>query len=317
MRDNSMPQDPLRSLVDTSLEDYDENDESDDDVGDNEVDANDSNNIVRRLYCSDNTSTPTSSDDHHHNHHAYAAAPQQWNAITMADENHLMEQQHQIQLQRHQYIDTLQLRQQLPKPIITLPSSTTSSNQSRNAAPITPLHYIPYVHGGYAAAAPLFVSHSKFAYILKKLLPGAYEELSMLLRNNCEKIANGVAAGGKLGQKHVVVASSGGGGGSEHCGQGSTDNTINDSSNNTNIMNQTENRTSGRSSSPNVLTSSSNSNSLVLSDVKGGKNDIRASPGPAAATATAETAEIVLADPVKSKYVILNQETCIIIPQLA
>eukprot|EP00581_Thalassiosira_minuscula_P008657 CAMPEP_0183709826 /NCGR_PEP_ID=MMETSP0737-20130205/5790_1 /TAXON_ID=385413 /ORGANISM="Thalassiosira miniscula, Strain CCMP1093" /LENGTH=1240 /DNA_ID=CAMNT_0025938027 /DNA_START=285 /DNA_END=4007 /DNA_ORIENTATION=- len=59
-----------------------------------------------------------------------------------------------------------------------------SYHQSPNSIPITPLHQIPYVHGGYAAAAPLFVTHSKFASILKKLLPGAYEELSCLLQNN-------------------------------------------------------------------------------------------------------------------------------------
>mmetsp|Transcript_28416 Transcript_28416/g.49037 ORF Transcript_28416/g.49037 Transcript_28416/m.49037 type:complete len:736 (-) Transcript_28416:1659-3866(-) len=55
---------------------------------------------------------------------------------------------------------------------------------SCNSIPITPLHQIPYVHGGYAGAAPLFVNDSKFASILKKLLPSAYEELSCLLRKD-------------------------------------------------------------------------------------------------------------------------------------
>ena len=58
---------------------------------------------------------------------------------------------------------------------------STSQNNSKS---ITPLHQIPYVHGGYAAAAPLFITDSKFASILKKLLPSAYYELSILLKNS-------------------------------------------------------------------------------------------------------------------------------------
>ena len=58
---------------------------------------------------------------------------------------------------------------------------TTSQNNTKS---ITPLHQIPYVHGGYAAAAPLFITDSKFASILKKLLPSAYYELSILLKNS-------------------------------------------------------------------------------------------------------------------------------------
>ena len=82
----------------------------------------------------------------------------------------------------------------------TTPNNTTNNNNnthstnsiltSTNAIQITPLHQIPYVHGGYAAAAPLFVTHStKFASILKKLLPGAYSELSVLLRREKKIIA--------------------------------------------------------------------------------------------------------------------------------
>eukprot|EP00984_Skeletonema_dohrnii_P010659 scaffold4176_cov109-Skeletonema_dohrnii-CCMP3373.AAC.7 len=57
--------------------------------------------------------------------------------------------------------------------------SVTTNNNIGHA--ITPLHNIQYVHGGYAAAAPLFVTHSKFASVLKRLLPGAYVELKGLL----------------------------------------------------------------------------------------------------------------------------------------
>ena len=53
---------------------------------------------------------------------------------------------------------------------------------SSNAASITPLHHVPYVHGGYAAAAPLFVNDAKFASVLRRLLPGAYDELGCLMR---------------------------------------------------------------------------------------------------------------------------------------
>lgn len=67
------------------------------------------------------------------------------------------------------------------------PNANTTAIQStsqNNAKSITPLHQIPYVHGGYAAAAPLFITDSKFASILKKLLPSAYYELSILLKNS-------------------------------------------------------------------------------------------------------------------------------------
>jgi hypothetical protein len=58
-----------------------------------------------------------------------------------------------------------------------------------NSILIMPLHQIPYVHGGYAAAT-LFITHSKFASILKKLLPGAYEELRSCLAQNNKKNGN-------------------------------------------------------------------------------------------------------------------------------
>jgi hypothetical protein len=67
---------------------------------------------------------------------------------------------------------------------IVVSSSTTASNKQHNitnAISITPLHQIPYVHGGYASAAPLFVHDVKFIAILQRLLPSAYDELNYLL----------------------------------------------------------------------------------------------------------------------------------------
>ena len=63
-------------------------------------------------------------------------------------------------------------------------NTNVNFRSQNNAKSITPLHQIPYVHGGYAAAAPLFITDSKFASILKKLLPSAYYELSILLKNS-------------------------------------------------------------------------------------------------------------------------------------
>lgn len=57
-----------------------------------------------------------------------------------------------------------------------------ANSNDGNAVSITPLYQIPYVHGGYAAAAPLFVNDPKFARILKRLLPGAFADLSSLLQ---------------------------------------------------------------------------------------------------------------------------------------
>ncbi len=71
-----------------------------------------------------------------------------------------------------------------------------SPNNHNIGSPITPLHNIPYVHGGYAAAAPLFVTHSKFASVLKRLLPKAYLELRGLLHRNDQ---SGTAATGSAG----------------------------------------------------------------------------------------------------------------------
>lgn len=64
-----------------------------------------------------------------------------------------------------------------------LSSNTTSciNNDNPNAVSITPLHQIPYVHGGYASAAPLFVNDDRFTAILERLLPSAYDELCYLL----------------------------------------------------------------------------------------------------------------------------------------
>jgi hypothetical protein len=56
-----------------------------------------------------------------------------------------------------------------------------SSSPSR---PITPLHAIPYVHGSYASASPMFVRNSKFCHVLKRLLPSAYDELKSLIKQS-------------------------------------------------------------------------------------------------------------------------------------
>ena len=78
-------------------------------------------------------------------------------------------------------------------------------NNNNIGQPITPLHNIPYVHGGYAAAAPLFVTHSKFASVLKRLLPGAYVELKGLLQRGDDD--EGITGGSGVG----AAASVGGG----------------------------------------------------------------------------------------------------------
>ena len=297
MNDSLLPQDPLRSLVDTSLEDDEIDDYYDDDDGDN---------------------TPT---------------PKHAEKIQTSDGTLLLEQH--------------QRRQEIPIPnptiITTLPTTShhrhrhqhpyfsslasNTSHSSNNAVPITPLHYIPYVHGGYSAAAPLFVTNSKFAYILKKLLPGAYEELSILLRA-CEINGGATAAAaatttttttttGHRGHDDDVEASSGEGGrkyyyssqqgtnnsNANHCDNNFLESTnldimINNTTLNTynNAMNQTEKRF-GRPSSPTVTTKISSS-FLLLHNMKDETNTI---PDSAGIKAAAETAQVILADPVKSK----------------
>jgi len=63
-------------------------------------------------------------------------------------------------------------------------SNSTSCIHNPNAISITPLHQIPYVHGGYASAAPLFVHDGRFMAILERLLPSAHDELWCLLWRN-------------------------------------------------------------------------------------------------------------------------------------
>ena len=69
----------------------------------------------------------------------------------------------------------------------TIISSNTTScihKHNPNAISITPLHQIPYVHGGYASAAPLFVHDGRFMAILERLLPSAHDELLYLIWRN-------------------------------------------------------------------------------------------------------------------------------------
>jgi hypothetical protein len=91
---------------------------------------------------------------------------------------------------------------------IVLSSTTSASNKQQhnitNAISITPLHQIPYVHGGYASAAPLFVHDVKFIAILQRLLPSAYDELNylLLLRNG----GNSTTRGAKTMKQQPVAA---------------------------------------------------------------------------------------------------------------
>ena len=266
---DSLPQDPLRSLIDTSLED-DEIDDYNDDGDHTPTTPKHSENQTQRRQDTRTsapllpnptiTTLPTTSHQLHHQHHYFS-------------------------------------------------SLTSNTSHSNNAVPITPLHYIPYVHGGYSAAAPLFVSHSKFAFILKKLLPGAYEELSILLRA-CEIRATDAATTGHRGNNDVEASS---GGGRKYCREQSTnmsianhcDNNLESNLdimiNNTTLsiynsaMNQTEKRID-RSSSPKVTIKSSSS--IMWPHMKDEKNTIPVSAG---AKSAADTAQVILSDPVKSE----------------
>ncbi|KAL3773724.1 hypothetical protein ACHAW5_009833 [Stephanodiscus triporus] len=82
-------------------------------------------------------------------------------------------------------------------------SSSPSPFSGAGVASITPLHHVPYVHGGYAAAAPLFVNDARFAFVLRRLLPAAYDELGVLLRNG----------GGGGGRTTTTTTTTGGGAG--------------------------------------------------------------------------------------------------------
>jgi hypothetical protein len=315
----SIPQDPIRSLVDTSVEDDDNDDDEilDDDMTDEDerqyVSSNANNNLmpISDDVCKaiGSASANTNNAGHH------------WNSTMLNDDINMtgQEQQQQLHPRRKgsQRLNTSScapsrnmppcssnnnLPPTLPNPTKTQPCTSSSSNHyfattatqgssNANAVHITPLHYIPYVHGGYAAAAPLFVSHSKFAYILKKLLPGAYEELSVLLRI-CE----------------VTFGTSGGGGGGAPAAAGGEstalclDGRSGNNSNNTKYkgMNPTHTQasSSSSSSSPNVVTSSSNS--LLALDTKAGRKDIMV-VSTAGAVLPVTMPEVTLADPVKSK----------------
>ncbi len=175
-------------------------------------------------------------------------------------------------------------------PYCNFSSLASNTSHSNNAVPITPLHYIPYVHGGYSAAAPLFVTHSKFAYLLKKLLPGAYEELSILLRA-CEINGGATAAAATTGHDDDDddddVEASSGGGRKYHCRQQGTD-----------ISSSAHHRDNYSESTH--LDIMINNTTLSNYTTKKTSSSIPVSAGTKAATAT-ETAQVILADPVKSK----------------
>ena len=330
----SIPQDPIRSLVDTSVED-DENDDDeildDDDMTDDDerksVSSNANNNL---LPVSDDVCESIGSASDNNAGHPRNA--------TMLDDNIRMtgqEQQHQQQQLYPRRKGTQRLNTSSCAPTYNMPpcssnnlpplpipatqpcttsnhyfattTTTAQGSSNANAVHITPLHYIPYVHGGYAAAAPLFVTHSKFAYILKKLLPGAYEELSVLLRI-CE-VTFGTSDGGGGGAPAAAAAAAGGES-AVLCLDGRSGN----NSNNTKYkgMHPTHQQTSSSSSSPTVATSSSNS--LLALDTKAGRKDVLVSTAGAVLPVTMP--EVTLADPVKSKSKNLESqqsETCSIV----
>ena len=324
----SIPQDPIRSLVDTSVED-DENDDDeilddDDDMTDDDerksVSSNANNNL---LPVSDDVCESIGSASDNNAGHPRNA--------TMLDDNIRMtgqEQQHQQQQLYPRRKGTQRLNTSSCAPTYNMPpcssnnlpplpipatqpcttsnhyfattTTTAQGSSNANAVHITPLHYIPYVHGGYAAAAPLFVTHSKFAYILKKLLPGAYEELSVLLRI-CE-VTFGTSGGGGAAAVTAADGSSRGETSEDEstalCLGGGRGNNNNNTKYKGMNPTHTQASSSSSSSSPNVVTSSSNS--LLALDTKAGRKDIMV-VSTAGAVLPVTMPEVTLADPVKSK----------------
>ena len=329
----SIPQDPIRSLVDTSVEDDENDDDEILDDDDMDITDNDERKYVSSNANNNNNLLPISDDvceaivgsaSANTNNAGYAR-----NA-TMLDDNINMTGQQQQQQQLHprrkgsQRLNTSSWAPSRnmppcssnnlpPLPIPATQPCTTSNHyfatttttaqgsSNANAVHITPLHYIPYVHGGYAAAAPLFVTHSKFAYILKKLLPGAYEELSVLLRI-CE-VTFGTSGGG--GGAAAVAAADGSSRGETSedestalCLGGGRGNNNNNTKYKGMNPTHTQASSSSSSSSPNVVTSSSNS--LLALDTKAGRKDIMV-VSTAGAVLPVTMPEVTLADPVKSK----------------
>ena len=59
--------------------------------------------------------------------------------------------------------------------------SSTDTDSDYSYTQITPLNTIQYVHGGYAAAAPMFITNEKWMLILRHLMPEAHANLMSLL----------------------------------------------------------------------------------------------------------------------------------------
>jgi len=59
----------------------------------------------------------------------------------------------------------------------TLPKQHHPCLQSKSSTTITPLERIPYIHGGYAAAAPFFLQDKKWMDILRRVMPDAYHDI--------------------------------------------------------------------------------------------------------------------------------------------
>jgi len=194
---------PVSSLVDKHTDEEDDDDELEDVHIGNNIDANSGKTSGKTsppelIPSSSKESTTSSSNFAEHNASGRSTPILSQAALAQLDQRNTISNQyanihHYPPLQNPNYLQQQSNNNNMHPPSNNRPLSpplspanttaiqTTSQN---NAKSITPLHQIPYVHGGYAAAAPLFITDSKFASILKKLLPSAYYELSILLKNS-------------------------------------------------------------------------------------------------------------------------------------
>lgn len=104
------------------------------------------------------------------------------------------------------------------------PSCMLQSNLSRS---LTPLQKIPYIHGGYAAAAPFFLQNKKWMDILQTVMPDAYQNIRKKIstgkkknkalssikmmrwaENNPVVAAYGILMGEELRRKMIFLGSS-------------------------------------------------------------------------------------------------------------
>jgi len=200
---NRMPS-PVSSLVDDHTDTDDDEELEDVPIGNIDATNNKSNNSGKTpppelIPTSSKESTTSSSNFAEHNASGRSTPILSQAALAQLDQRNTISNQyanihHYPPLQNPNYLQQQSNNNNMHPPSNNRPLSpplspanTTAiqtTSQNNNAKSITPLHQIPYVHGGYAAAAPLFITDSKFASILKKLLPSAYYELSILLKNS-------------------------------------------------------------------------------------------------------------------------------------